>query len=251
MQDKARRDQIREEQNRQDREWLVQQMKRENPKILLRIGVCLDVFAILTILLSMLFLNRFWALCSIFCCAASVYLAVKHPGYFSLVEDGKARQERCGMDAFFLILPYWVPVNTAAIGFGMRYGFSGWGWVLVWAAVITAAVGVLLWFLIPELRRRRQHMLLAFGLALFISFGAVFTVNYGFGSRQSEKTTAVVTETSPGGGKSSPSVTVKLPDGETVKIPVHYNQYLNYQAGGSADVMCYKGSLGIAFFEIP
>lgn len=87
---------LREEQNRQDREWFAKLMEGEDPQKLFRIGVILDAAAILVILMTMLFLNRFWIVCCLGCCAVSVYLAVKYPGYFSLWEDNKGRQERCG-----------------------------------------------------------------------------------------------------------------------------------------------------------
>ena len=215
-----------------------------------RIPVSFCVLAFATIVFSLLFLNRFWAGCALFCCVASVYLCAKHPGYFSLVEDGKSRIERCGTDAFLLILPFWVPVTTVWIGVEMRYGFSGWQPVLVWAGGFTIAAGLLLWRIVPELHRRRQHLILAFGLALFISFGAVVSANYVLSVRHPEYVPAVVTETARGGGKNSPTVTVLLQEGDEVRIPVHYDQHLGFQTGDTAWVVCHDGGLGIDFYNI-
>ena len=242
---------LREEQNRQDREWFASLMEGEDPQKLFRVGVILDVVSIVVILMTMLFLNRFWIVCCLGCCASAVYLAVKYPGYFSLWEDNKGRRERCGMDAFFLMLPFWAPVGVGAVAFWMRYDFESWKPVLLSCAVFTLATGFLLWLAIPELRRRRQHVILGFGLALFISFGAVLSVNYLLAGRPVDTVSCLVTDSMPGGGKSSPRLVVELPQGKEVGIPVSYDQYQLYLPGEYVEVECFDGGLGIDYYYIP
>ena len=242
---------LREEQNRQDREWFAKLMEGEDPQKLFRIGVILDAAAILVILMTMLFLNRFWIVCCLGCCAVSVYLAVKYPGYFSLWEDNKGRQERCGAAAFFLMLPFWAPVGVGAVAFWMRYDFESWKPVLLSCAAFTLLAGFLLWLVIPELRRRRQHVILGFALALFVSLGVVLSLNYLLAGQPVDTVSCLVTDSLPGGGKSSPRLVVELPKGEEVGIPVTSDQYQMYFPGVYVEVECFDGGLGIDYYHIP
>lgn len=239
-----------EDRNQEDKNWITELMEGEDKKRLWRIGVFMDAVAIVLIPATMLFLNRFLTVCCLLCTLGCVSLCIAYPGYFSLLEDNKNRLERCGRESYFLILPYWVPVTIAAISIGMRYGVRNWGFVLLLSGGVTLIIGLILWFLIPELYRRRQHMIAAFGLALFVSVGLVLSVNFAFSERIPEHIKTVVEQSLPGAGKSGPSLTVVLPDGMSVRIPVHYSQQQAHAEGDTVWVDCYNGNMGIPFYSL-
>lgn len=218
-----------------------------------RMGMILDGISLLLTLGTMLLWDKWipWVFLCVLCFAASVFLAIRYPAYVSLLEDDKSRRERCGPSAVFLILPVWLPVNVAAISFFMRYSLGSFYQFLLTAAGIAAVTGILLWLTVPELRERKQNILAAFLLAVFVSFGLTVSLNYLLDFDPAQVQTAVVAQKNKGAGKSGPSMTVIFSDGNEQNIPIVYDQYYGYEVGDGIRVECHGGGLGIEYFHIP
>ncbi len=241
----------REEENQEDAQWFRQQQEGLNLKRLNKIGIILDCSSCVLILGTILFFDRgfLWVMGCICCTLASVSLAVKYPGYFTLMERAFDRQKRCGCPSYSLMFSAFVPIANVALAFSQRYGTRAWGEILFACAVFTIGFSAVFIYVLPELRRKRERIG-AVILAALISLGSIVSLNYLLDFHPTQVQMAIVEKTTKGSQRSSPTVFVVFPDGTGCGIPIGYEQYHSLQTGDRIAVECHVGGLGIEFYNI-
>lgn len=192
---------------------------------------------------------KLWIVLCMLCSAACLALAIKYPECFTLLDlEDKKRKPKYGiglgwLSTFPLML---LTVRT------LYMNVLQLGRLFVYAAILTVALTILLWFFVKELRNHSAGFAAVILALLFGSIGIVGQMNYLLDASTEEIAVYTVLDLDRHTTRRSKfyRCTITLDDGEEYRMNISQEAYNSLTVGDQIQVAHREGGLGLEYIYL-
>lgn len=240
-----------EELLREEEAWYA---SRQNPKTMKKlrpVGWIVNGLGVGVSFLNMCMIGNdaFWTGVGVLVFAGTILLCSVFPAYFSLNHLEKEKNRVTTFPIINLMIPYFLPLGINGLRSLMTFTFADWMAVVEAIVMVTAVVGFVMRLAVPEFRRHTSNWVGGLILFLIFSFGLAAPINHIFESQKPRIVAAVVTEWNPGGYRSAPTYTMRLPDGTFIRMDAKDGfADRSYRIWQTIPLEYHEGALGIPYY---
>ena len=240
-----------EELLRDEEAWYASRQDPQKMKKLRPVGWIVNGLGVAVSFVNMCLIGNdaFWTGVGVLVFASTILLCSVFPAYFSLNHLEGEKHRVSTFPIINLMIPYFLPIGVNGLRFLMIFTFVDWMAVLEAIVMVSMVVGFVMRLAVPEFRRHTSNWVGGMILFLIFSFGLAAPINHIFESQKPRIVAAVVTEWNPGGRRSAPTYTLRLPDGTFIQMDAKDGfADRNYRLWQTIPLEYHEGALGIPYY---